>query len=410
MKILHVNKFLYRRGGAEAYMQDLAALQRAAGHDVEYFGMAHPDNDRCTYERLFPSHIELEPPPPGAMAKARAAARMLWSREARAGMDATLEAYRPDVVHLHNIYHQLSPSVLRPVARRGVAAVMTLHDYKLACPTYQFLDHGQPCTACVARKFHHAPLKRCKDDSVAVSGLAAAELAAHTFLGAYGPTARFICPSRFLLDSMTAARVYPDRLRHVPHFVETDGLPAKTEPGGSVVFAGRLAPEKGVDVLLDAAAELPDVRFDIAGDGPSREALEAAASGRPNVHFLGRLDRAAVLELVTSAAVAVVPSRWYENQPMSVLEAMACGVPVVTTTLGGLPELVTDGVTGALVPPNDAGALAAAVRELLASPQRAFEMGATARAQIIGEFAPAVHLERVHAVYDEALATKAVRT
>src|SRR5262245_21492724 len=118
MRILHVNKFLYRRGGAEAYMQDLAALQAAAGHDVEFFGMTHPENDRCTYERFFPSYIELEPPPPALGAKLRAAARMVWSRESQRGMAETLDAYRPDVVHLHNVYHQLSPSVLQPVKAR----------------------------------------------------------------------------------------------------------------------------------------------------------------------------------------------------------------------------------------------------------------------------------------------------
>jgi glycosyltransferase involved in cell wall biosynthesis len=404
MRILHVNKFLYRRGGAEAYMQDVAELQRAAGHEVAYFGMAHPDNDPCEYERFFPSYVELEPPPPSLSGKARAAARMVWSRESRRGMEQTLAAFRPDVVHLHNIYHQLSPSILRPVAARRLPAVMTLHDYKLACPTYQFLDHGHPCRACVGRKFHNAPLKRCKDDSLAASGLAAFELALHTFSGAYGPTTRFICPSRFLKDAMAEASVYPDRLRHVPHFVTTDGVPAKTAPGGGVVFAGRLAPEKGVDVLLDAAAKLPDVDFDIAGDGPSRPELETVAAKLPNVTFHGRLDRARVLDLVRGASVAAVPSRWYENQPMTVLEGMACGVAVVTTTLGGLPELVEPDVTGALVAPNDADALARAIAALVQDPDRAFEMGRVARERIVTEFSPAAHLRNVHAVYDEAAA------
>jgi hypothetical protein len=128
VRILHVNKFLYRRGGAEGYLLDLAGLQVAAGHEVEFFGMRHPQNPAYRYEHLFPGHVELEPPPPGP-ARVAAAARMLWSPAARRGMDAVVRAFQPDVVHLHNIYHQLSPSVLRPLAELGVPAVMTLHDY-----------------------------------------------------------------------------------------------------------------------------------------------------------------------------------------------------------------------------------------------------------------------------------------
>src|SRR5580704_3751411 len=154
VRILHVNKFLYRRGGAEAYMEDLADLQIAAGHTVAFFGMAHPQNTHLEYAAEFPSHIELEPPPPTLIGRARGVARMLYSTSASRGMDNVLADFQPDVVHMHNIYHQLSPSVLRPVARRRIPAVMTLHDYKLACPTYQFLDHGNLCQACLGGHFN----------------------------------------------------------------------------------------------------------------------------------------------------------------------------------------------------------------------------------------------------------------
>ena len=143
MRILHVNKFLYRRGGAEAYMEDLADLQVAAGHTVSFFGMAHPLNTHLEYASHYPRDIEFEPPPAQLSERVRGVARMLYSTSASKGMDAVLSEFRPDVVHLHNIYHQLSPSVLRPIARRRIPAVMTLHDYKLACPTYRFLDHAK---------------------------------------------------------------------------------------------------------------------------------------------------------------------------------------------------------------------------------------------------------------------------
>jgi hypothetical protein len=135
MRVLHVNKFLYRRGGAEGYMLDLAGLQRAQGDEVGFFGMQHPDNDQPQpFARWFPGYVELESAPEGVRGKAAAAARMVWSTSARRGITHVLEEFQPDVVHCHNIYHQLSPSMLEPIRKAGVPCVMTLHDYKLACP------------------------------------------------------------------------------------------------------------------------------------------------------------------------------------------------------------------------------------------------------------------------------------
>ena len=183
MRILHVNKFLYRRGGAEGYMLDLAELQRGRGDDVSFYAMEHPDNQDDVNADLFPPRMELNPPPSGFGARVSTSVDILYRRSARIGMEAMLDRVRPDVVHLHNIYHQLSPSILRPIKRRGIPTVMTLHDYKLACPTYQFLDNGKICEACVPRKFRHAALKAC-NGSRGASALAAVELTAHTVLGA----------------------------------------------------------------------------------------------------------------------------------------------------------------------------------------------------------------------------------
>lgn len=404
MRILHVNKFLYRRGGAEAYMEDLADLQVAAGHTVAFFGMAHPLNTHLDYSAYFPAHIELEPPPPGMSGRVRGVARMLYSTSASRGIDAVLADFRPDVVHLHNIYHQLSPSVLRPVKRRRIPAVMTLHDYKLACPTYKFIDHGNLCQACLGGHFQHAILRRCKDGSLGSSAVMAGELFVHTITRAYAPVGVFICPSRFLEGRMRAAGVFPRRLRHVPHFIESDGVPVKTLPGGGVLVAGRLSSEKGVDVAIRAIATIEGAVIDIAGTGPEEESLRrlagAVAPGR--VRFHGLLDKDAVQRLMLATAVVVVPSRWYENQPMVVLEALSRGVPVVGSALGGMPELIDPGSTGDLVPADDPGALAAALRPYLSDPDRGFAMRHNARAKVLSEFSPSRHLERIHQMYDDA--------
>jgi glycosyltransferase involved in cell wall biosynthesis len=404
MRILHVNKFLYRRGGAEAYMEDLADLQVAAGHTVSFFGMAHPLNTHLEYASHYPRDIEFEPPPPQLSERVRGVARMLYSTSASKGMDAVLSEFRPDVVHLHNIYHQLSPSVLRPIARRRIPAVMTLHDYKLACPTYRFLDHGNLCQACLGGRFQHAVLRRCKDGSLASSAVMAGELFVHTITRAYSPVGVFICPSEFLAGRMRAARVFPRRLRHVPHFIETAGMQVKSTPGGGVLVAGRLSSEKGIDVAIRAVGKLDGAMLDVAGTGPDEEPLrrlaDSVAPGR--VRFHGLVDKAEVERLMLAASVVAVPSRWYENQPMVVLESLARGVPVVGSALGGMPELIEPGVTGDLVPANDPDALASALSRYVTDPERGFGMRARSRAIIETEFSPGRHLERIDAMYTEA--------
>ena len=406
MRILHVNKFLYRRGGAEAYMHEVAERQRTRGHDVAFFGAAHPQDAPLPYANTFPRGIDFDRALPGVRAKAAAFGRMLYSTSARRGIAELVQDFRPHVAHLHNIYHGLSPSILAPLAAADVPIVMTLHDYKLACPTYRFLDKGTICEACLGGRFHQAALRRCKDGSLLASTATAVELGLHTLTGAYDPIALFLCPSHFLADKMRQAGVYPDRLRVLNNFVDPEPLAAKDAPGGPLVFVGRLSHEKGMDVLLDALARVPDAELVVAGEGDQDAALrtqaDRVAPGR--VRFTGRVDKARVHELLRSGSALVLPSRWYENQPMSIIEAYACGVPVVATAHGGHVELVQDGETGWLVPPNDADALAGALRRVHDEPEEAMRRGGRARTVAETSFSPQDHLGRLEEYYAEAAA------
>jgi glycosyltransferase involved in cell wall biosynthesis len=201
--------------------------------------------------------------------------------------------------------------------------------------------------------------------------------------------------------------VFPDRLRHVPHFVMSDGVAPKSAPGGPLVYAGRLSHEKAVDVLIDAVGRLPEsARLVIAGDGPDAPGLRARAErvapGR--IEFVGRLPNSGVVELLRSAVAACVPSRWYENQPLSVLEAFAAGVPVVGTAIGGIPELIDDGTDGWLAAVDDVDDLAAVLARVVADPDAAFQMGKAARVKAETQHAPDVHVAALDKIYAEALA------
>lgn len=409
-RVLHVNKFLYRRGGAEGYMLDLAQLQAGAGHCVEFFGMAHPENDDARYEAMFPAEVQLDPPPPTSVGKLRAAMRMVHSTSAQRGISQVVDLFQPDVVHMHNVYHQLSPSVLRPFRGTATPVVMTLHDYKLACPTYQFLDNGSLCEACLDGRYRHAIERRCNRGSLMSSAMSAFESRVHKTLDSYGRVDRLLCPSRFLAGKMAEAGVYPERLVHLPNFVDTEEIASAERAGSGLVFAGRMANEKGVDILIKAMSHLSaNTSLRIAGEGPDRPALEKLArqTGDGRIRFLGRLSKERLHDEIRDAALVVVPSRWYENQPMVVLESFACGRAVVASDLGGLPELVRPGETGALVPAGDPAALAAAIQTLLSSPARLEVMGRAARAVVEREHSPGGHLERLHSIYEQAAGARA---
>jgi glycosyltransferase involved in cell wall biosynthesis len=286
---------------------------------------------------------------------------------------------------------------------------MTLHDYKLACPTYSFFAHGAPCEACLGGHFHQAVLKACKDGSRSASGLLALESWVHARTKAYDDVDLFLAPSRFLAGRMQAAGIAAAKLRVLDNFVDAHPVIPRAGAGTGVVYAGRLDETKGVDVLLAAFGRLPaGAELDILGDGPQRAELEALvpreAAGR--IRFHGRVPKQEVLARVRQARVAVLPARWYENQPISVLEAFACGVPVVASAIGGLPEIVEPGRTGDLVPPNDVDALAGAVARLLADAALAVRLGVAARRLAEERFGPADHLARLEDAYRSARADR----
>ena len=242
------------------------------------------------------------PDQPGMAARVQTVSTMLWSGRAARGMVEVLDRFRPDVVHLHNIYHQLSPSILQPLRAAGVPAVMTLHDYKLACPTYDFVSQGSVCEACLDGRFRHAVQKRCKDGSLTGITLLALESRVHRSIGAYDPVSLFLCPSRFLAGRMKAAGVYPERLRVINNPVDGLAFTAQQAPGAGVIFAGRLTAVKGVDLAVQAIGQVPGAVLHVAWEGPEREPLERFAQdvAMGQVVFHGRLERDALSSLMRS--------------------------------------------------------------------------------------------------------------
>ncbi len=400
MKILHVNKFFDLHGGAEIYMHRLMERQRAAGHEVHAFSTRSVGNVASADAKHFVTRREY-----GAKRKTgldiASAAAFVWNREAKAAMESLLDEIRPDMVHLHNIYHHLSTSVLTPIRARRIPCVQTLHDYKLACPNYKMFTEGAPCERCKGGKYLEAVKHHCLTSTFAGNMLAALEMGLAKGRQSYERTVRgFICPSHFMADKMVAWGEPASKMHVIPNPAE-DAEPDAMGDGGYVLAVGRLSPEKGFDIAVRAAAATPGIELRIAGTGPQEADLKKLAErGSGKVSFAGFADKKALADLRRHARALLVPSVWYENAPLAVLEAMAQGLPVIASRIGGLPELVEDGVSGYLVTPNDAGELAVAISRLAAlSPDAWRAMSAAARTRMRERHAWTSHLEALDELY-----------
>lgn len=413
MRILLVQTYHYPRGGDCTYTFALADLLRSRGHDVSFFAMKHPMNLPCAEEGYFVEHIDFREmvANQNPWNAARVLARSIYSVVARQRLAGLLRDMEPDVAHLQNVHGHLTPSVLHALRDAGVPAVWTLHDYRLICPNSHLLSHGKICEDCKGGKFRSCIVRRCKKGSLAASTVAALEARVHSFLDLPGLVSTFVSPSRFLQEKFVEFGWSRERLVHIRNFLTREQLDRPSgDDRGYALYLGQIESWKGVGTLLAAAGRVPEVPVVFAGDGTARADLEraATASGIGNVRFEGHLSGERLREIVEGASFVVVPSECYENCPYSVMEAMAAGKPVVATRLGGLPELVADGVNGFLVDPGNDAALANAMRRLAGDPALRDALGARGRERALAEFSPDLHYHRIHAVYETALGTPAM--
>jgi glycosyltransferase involved in cell wall biosynthesis len=422
MRILQVNKFLYPKGGAEVVCLGLVDALRELGHEVRLFGMADEKNPAVEEADCFPSPIDYHAGR-GLARKAGEALRTIYGREARRGMRRLLLRYRPEIIHAHNIYHQLTPSILGPARELGIPVLLTLHDYKLQCPVYTFLRHGEVCERCLGRLPLPLLAGRCKDGDPAAGTVLFLEAALHRLLRSYerGVTL-FTSPSVFLRDKMIEGGTPAERIIHLPNALPFPrevleapfvAPPEKERP--TLIWVGRMSHEKGLSTLLRALAACQrPLRLRLVGDGPEEFRLRELATelglGDDRLEWLGRRGRDEIPGLIESASGSVVPSEWYENAPLSVLESLALGRPVLGSDLGGLPDMVEDGRSGWIFRAGDLASLGAALDEWAGSRELRLERGRIAHEQARERFHPDRVLDETLAIYDRVLANSRPRS
>lgn len=391
-RLLNINTYHYRRGGSDAvYLEHAALMGEQQGWDNGFFAMQHPKNLPTPWSRYFIDELEFGNAY-STLDKLVMASKVIYSFEAQRKLRSLLRDYPADVAHLHCIYHHHSPSILPVLTRAGIPVVMTAHDLKVACPAYKMLNRNGVCERCKTGSVINVVKNRCIRDSLAASAIVAAESGLHRALGTYQKHIdRLVVPSRFFGQKIVEWGFPAGKVVYIPNYVDASAQEPNFEPGDYFLYFGRLALEKGVDTLIRAASAA-GVVLKIAGTGPEEQALRALVATLPaesaaRIEFLGFQLGAALHALIRNARVVVLPSQWYENAPMSVLESFGFGKPVIGAAIGGIPELVRDGVTGWTFEPGDAQTLAALLsRTAQMSAAELAQVGRAGRTMVETEF------------------------
>lgn len=432
MRILLVSNFYYRRGGDCTYLLALQKLLEAHGHETAVFSMRHPKNLPCPQEPYFVDFLDYAElnRKKNPLAALQVLKRSIWSKQAAQNMARLVTDWKPDLAHFQNIHAYLTPSIFAPLQKAGVPVVWTLHDYKLLCPDSTFLCHGHICEACKGGRFWHCAAKKCKKNSLAASAMATMEALAHRRLNLSQKVARFICPSQFLKQKFVDFGYSAEKFTVLPNFLpETDDLGENTVKNGLWggenglkpvdrtqnsygLYVGSLLPPKGLQTLLKAFAKAPPHPFHVVGAGSERESLENLARELKidkNVKFFGHLEGQALKNEQSGAAYTVVPSEWYENQPFSIMEALAAGKCVIASDMGGIPELIQSGRTGWLFPAGDVDALAKRIEDVWTHPAEAAVLGKNGMERMKTMYSPEAYFARLMPIYGESQRGEASR-
>lgn len=337
------------------------------------------------------------------------APRMVWSSKTRQEFAAILGRERPDIVHIHNTFMVISPSIYYACAERGIPVVQTLHNFRLLCPAANFFRHGVICQECVDQSLLRGVVHGCYRSRSATAGVALM-LAFHRALDTWrASVARFIALTEFARSTFVAAGFPADRFVVKPNFTDPD--PGERPGAGEyALFVGRLVENKGAGVLLNAWKQLPaQYPLQIVGEGPEGLALEAQARELQlsGITFRGRLGHDAVIEAIKRARFVIVPSTWYEGFPMCIAESFACGTPVLSSGLGAMAEIVEDHLTGLHFHRGDAQDLARKVEWAWNHPAELAEMGRAARRKYETHYTAEKNHSLLMGIYQEAQAPRA---
>jgi len=404
MRILQINKYHFIKGGADRVYFNTINLLEEHGHKVAFFSTLRPENIRSEYSEYFVPYIEHRHN--HALSNLLNASRYLYNKTAFENLKRLLDTFKPDIAHLHLFYGDLSASILRALRQSGVPVVMSVHDYRLLCPANALLDsHNEICEKCKSRAYYYCAIKRCLEGNLFFSSVLALEGYSRKYLiDPLDYIDRFIFVSKFSeRKHIEFNQRFSTKAEHLYNFTDVDSGDLKSEKGRYFLFFGRLSKEKGITTLLSAVSNL-NVKFKIAGTGPLEKEVINFTAVNKNVTFLGHQTGPALKELVKNASFVIVPSECYENNPMTIIEAYAAGVPVIAARIGGIPEIVIHEKTGFLFETRNITNLTDTMNMAeRISPEEYASLSQNCREFAIREFSSRTHYTQLMDIYSKIL-------
>ncbi|NQT49952.1 glycosyltransferase family 4 protein [Candidatus Kuenenbacteria bacterium] len=397
MKILLVNKFHYQKGGSERVYFDTKEILEKNGHEVICFSMKDERNRACAQDYFFVPNVDFQSRKNWFLK----AMRFIYFSKAAENLEKLIVQEKPDVAHLHNISHQLTPAILKPLKEHKVPVVQTLHDYQLICPNYRLFTKGKVCERCRKHKYYNCVFNKCVQNSFAASLLSALELKFQWLFRFYKQKVDlFISPSEFLKERVQDWGI-KKQIKVVNNFIDVDKFKPNYELGDYVVCVSRLSREKGIFTLLKAIRKLPEIKLKLIGTGPQKEKVEDYIKKKQikNVEYLGAKYDPEHFEIIKNSRFFIMPSEWHENYPLLVLEAMALGKPVLAAKLGGLTEMITENHNGWFFQPGKIKDLREKIKQHYSEIENIEKMGKNARATVEQNNCSKEHYEKLMRCY-----------
>ncbi len=405
MDILAVNKYFWPKGGSESVFFNEMAMLESAGHLVIPFSMRSASNIETIYSKYFVSEVNYSNS--GLVNRLSSAAKIIFSFESRNKMKDLLAENSVDIAHFHIFQHQISPSVFGPIKSRNIPIILTLHDLKPICPNYKMYVNGRVCEDCKGAKFYKCFINRCTKGSALGSLVNSVEMYFHYAMGYYQNVDHYISVSQFYRSKMIEFGFNPENITYLPNFIDTGLYNTSAVDKGYILYIGRLSEEKGIETLIQAAKLLPDIPIYIVGSGPLESQFKQQAEflGVSHMLFLGYKTGDQLKQIISESTAVVVPSQWYENCPMAILESFASCKPVIGADIGGIPELINSTVDGFTFTPGDADALAERISWIWENRSAARDMGFAGREKVRVRFNSEVHYDGLMSIYNSVLAT-----
>lgn len=404
MKILQINKFFYVRGGASRYFFEISELLEAKGHKIAYFSMQDKSNYKSKWSKYFVSNVSFEKVQLKNFLPVLS--RIFYSFEAGKKIALLLNQFKPDIAHVHSIYHHLSPSIILELKKRNIPIVQTVHDYHLISPNHTLFHNGHICEITKINNYYKAIFHKCVKNSYLATFIEVLEKYVACFTGwEKNLVDYFISPSHFASNKLREYGLAREKIVHLPNFI--DYLQYQTDycRGNYILYFGRLSEEKGLKFLLKVMSFLPEIQLKIVGEGPEKSCLKNTINylHLSNVKIGNHLSDRDLIQTIFNARFTILSSLFFENCPNMILESFASGKPVVASNIGGIPELIQHGINGLLFEPGNIQDCKEKIIRLWKSPNYCKKMGMAGRKYLEKNFQPDIFYNRLINIYQKAI-------